>query len=182
MKLHATCRFAPCSQTDRLIVRHGLETLHKGRLYRESFAPHAFMNTSAPATFQLSHDGPTVGHIVAVTASDRWFYAGFVVDTEDAELQALARERVKRGARVSPGFRSLRRDQDDDLCLIRHGLAILEEISLVDPGAVAGYIGAVVTDVHEIQPEPATLERAEEIVHDGRPLVRRFDSAILGVR
>jgi hypothetical protein len=145
------------------------------------------MNTSTPATFQLSHDGPTVGHIVHVTASGRWFYAGFVVDTEDEELQALARERVRRGVRVSPGFRSLRRDQDDDLRHVRHELATLEEISLVDPGAVAGYIGAVVTDVHEVKAEPKAQRSAllpdEEIIHPPNSgSLRRFFKTDIVVR
>jgi hypothetical protein len=64
------------------------------------------------------------------------------------------RERVKVGARVSLGAQSLRRYEDTEPNVVRHTLVRLEEIALVDDGEIAGFIGARITDLREVKPEP----------------------------
>jgi hypothetical protein len=51
-----------------------LDTVYEGSLYRESFAPSCWIASEKPATFQLSHDGETLGEIGAVFAAGQWHY------------------------------------------------------------------------------------------------------------
>jgi hypothetical protein len=180
---YAECKFAPCSQTEDRIVWDGLETLFDGergvKLYRESFAPDAWLvrDPANPPTFQLSHDGEVVGEVATIIAHKEWFIADVRLKDEPR-----VRERVRPGAKVSLGARSIRRYENADLRLVRHELAQLEHIALVDAGSIPGYIGAVVTRVREppkFQPKPA----AEPEPVDLRPrlLVRNLGE-ILDVR
>jgi hypothetical protein len=146
-KLLVECRFAPCSQTSDRIVRDGLETIYAGQLFRESFAPDCWISGRRPATFQLSHNGDAVGEVTAVINHRVWHIASMVVDDTP-----MVRERVRRGARVSLDARSIKRDEDSDLRLVRHTLAKLNHIALVNPGQVQGHLGAVITYVREMKP------------------------------
>jgi hypothetical protein len=156
MKLHGQCRFAPCSQTEALLVRHGLDTLWRGRLYRESYAPDCWLNPSVPVPFRLTHDDDetTIGQVMAVAASGQWHHASFMIDDPTPEV----RERLKVGARVSLGAQSLRCYEDTEPNVVRHTLVRLEEIVLVEDGAIPGILGARITDLREVKadPKPAT--------------------------
>jgi hypothetical protein len=143
-------RLWPCSETERLLVRHGLETIWRGKLYRESYAPGCWLTPSEPVPFRLTHDGETIGQVKAIAASGQWHHAAFMVDDPTPEV----RERVKVGARVSLGAQSLRRYEDTEPNVVRHTLVRLEEIALVDDGEIAGFIGARITDLREVKPEP----------------------------
>jgi hypothetical protein len=94
----------------------------------------------------------------------------------------LVRERVKVGARISLGARSLTRSERHEPNIVRHLACRLKEIVLVDDGVPAGYIGAVITDLREAKPEPPKLEREGEIIHAGCGMLRRNCGTILGVR
>src|SRR5437016_3360709 len=162
MKLYGQCRFAPCSQTEALLVRHGLDSIWRGRLYRESYAPGCWLNPAVPVPFRLTHDDDetTIGQVTAVAASGHWHHASFIIDDPTPDV----RERVKVGARVSLGAQSLRRYEDTELRLVRHTLVMPEEIALVEDGAIAGHVGATVTRVWG--PPKATREsKADEIIH-----------------
>jgi hypothetical protein len=154
-RFFAECRFAPCSETDRLAVRHGLQTLHEGRLFRESFAPGCWLPRETPATVQLSHDGEVVGEIGAVIAHKDWHLATLVL-----EDRPIVRERFKPGARISVGAKSIRRDQDDDLRIVRHRICQLEHIAPLLDGQTPGHIGAKITRVWEptVKREPSTRD------------------------
>jgi hypothetical protein len=178
-------RISVCSETERLLVRHGLESIWRGRLYRESYSPSCWLDPAAPVPFRLAHDGETIGHVTALAASGQWHHALFVVDDPTPEV----RERVKVGARVSLGAQSLRRYENTDPNVVRHTLVRLEEIALVDDDAVAGFIGARIDSLHEVKPQPksavrtadAPLESGEVIIPSGGAL-RRNCGTILGIR
>jgi hypothetical protein len=170
-RFYCDCKFAPCSQTPLLAVRHGLETIWNGGLYRESFSPDCWLARATPATVQLSHDDEVVGEISAVVASGQWHHATLVLDD-----RPLVRERFRRGARISVGCRSIHREQDDDLRIVRHTLAALDHIAPVLDGQVAGHIGAVVTRVWEAPALPTRydwhgLDEADEIPEHHDPEV-----------
>lgn len=155
-------KLCPCSQTADRIVYDGLDTLWEGRLYRESYAPDAFLRRAKPARFRLRHDSGTIGIVNVLVAHREWFHGTAVV--EDGPLNKIARDRIKVGTKVSLGARSLQRYENPDLRLVRHELCELEEVALVGPDQVPGFIGAVVTHVREA-PAPATtvVTRAETI-------------------
>lgn len=155
MSLLVSCRFAAHTTRDR-VARDGLETLYEGQLVRESFGSDCWIARSAPATFELDHDGEVVGQVGAVIVQREWWIAdSYLEDTP------VVRERVRVGARVSVGARSLRRYEDADLRLVRHEIAILEHIALVGDHQVPGYVGAVITSVRELpKPKPANVEHA----------------------
>jgi hypothetical protein len=152
MSLLAQVKFAPCSQTPDRIVWDGLETLWDGRLYKESWAPNAWLKRETLPTFKLSHDGDDVGEVVIVIAHNEWHIADCIL-----EDRPIVRELVTPGARVSLEARSLKRYEDSDLRLVRHTIADLQHIALVKKGEIPGYLGAVVTSVRELktrQPSP----------------------------
>lgn len=185
MRLAVECRFAPCSATPRLAVRHAARTIEHGEGLFESFAPDAFGIYSRGAPFQLSHDGPVVGHVVNITDAGQWLVADAHVKLEDDDpVCALAREMIRPGARVSPGFTVLREDRtdmgSDSVDVVRYEQAHLDEISLVKRGDIPGYLDARITAVRELparKPSPAvTSSRAagEDLSHhaSGGVLVR----------
>lgn len=151
----ADCRFAPCSETDRLAVPHGLETLWHGELYRESFAPSCWLTGRTP-TFQLGHDGEAVGEVNAVVAHREWHHATLVL-----EDRPVIRERVRAGAPISVCFRSLKRDKWELPRVLRHRLCFLDHIALLERNDVPGHIGAQITHIWEppTATEPASAAR-----------------------
>lgn len=146
MSLLVEMRFAACSERGR-IVRNGIDTWREdGRIYRESFAPAAFVRGGRAPTFRLHHDGPDVGEVRVIVNHGRWFIADALVEDTPA-----VREAVKVGAKVSLQARSLKRHEDHDLRLSHHELARLEHIALVAPGQRAGYLdgATAITAVRE---------------------------------
>jgi hypothetical protein len=174
----AECRFAACSQTQDRIVWDGAQTLYTGergrKLYRESFAPNCWLrDPDNPPTVQLSHDGETVGQVGVVIAHNEWHIATLIL-----EDLPIVRERFKVGAKVSVGCHSLKRHEDSDLRLVRHTVARLDHIALVNPGEIQGHIGATITNVRDA-PKPTRREPADQpAIHDGELLVRDFGSII----
>lgn len=150
-------RLAPCSQTERLAVRHSAQTLFDGKhgtmLYRESYAPECWLAPAKPVPFNLGHDGDTVGHVVVIASQGAWHHGSAVI--EDGPLQPLARQLIKVGSRVSLAARSIRRDDDADLRVVRHRLCRLDEVALVREGEVAGFLEAKVTRVFEPATRPS---------------------------
>jgi hypothetical protein len=149
----ADAKIAPCSQTWRQSVRHGLRTLHEGSLYTESFAPDCWLKRSTPVPFRLGNDGETIGEISVIVPMKEWFHASVAV--YDGPLAEVAREKVRPGAKVSIGFRELVRDQDRELLILRHTLARMDELALLDERDIPGHIGATITRVYEPRTKPA---------------------------
>jgi hypothetical protein len=182
-RFYGECRFAPCSETDRLAVRHGIETRYDGRLYRESFAPDCWAAKAGPATIRLGHDGEDVGLVVVVASHGQWHHASFVI--EDGPLLALAREQIVVGAKVSLDCRTWKPDEDHDLRLVRHELAWLNHIAILQPGDVPGHAGAIVTRVWEAKPKLAldlggyVLREGDEVIDHERGILHRHESGVL---
>lgn len=189
--IHVSCRLAPYSETEALMVRHAAQTIdHDGVLIRESFGPACWVKREHPAVVNLEHDSEeTVGHVTNLVAfEDGWWYCDFVIlDERPAVL-----ERLEVGKRVSIGARSIAADRDDDLNIVRHTLAELQEVTLIEPDkqALAGYLGAVILSVRRSKPKPkrATVQppparRVEgELVETHGPIRRTGLSTILGLR
>jgi hypothetical protein len=186
MKLYGQCRLAPCSHTGRDLIRSAQQSLWNHRLYYESFAPGCWLNSNEPVPLRLVHDDDetTIGQVTAIATSGQWHVAGFVVDDPTPEV----RERVKVGVRVSLGAQSLKRFEDTEPNVVRHEVVRLEELVVLEPGALAGYPDARITSVHEAktQTKPAVriatpVEEGELIIHSGETL-RRNCGTIIGVR
>jgi hypothetical protein len=154
MSLLVEVRFAACSQTPNRIVQDGIDTWHQdGRIYRESFAPGAFIKRARRAGFRLEHDAEDVGEVTVVVAHGPWWIADCVVEDTPA-----VREAVKPGAKVSLQAQILKSREVADLRLHRVELADLEHIALVADGQRAGYLdGATkILSVRELaSPKPA---------------------------
>ena len=133
-----------------------------------------------PVPFRLSHDGETVGHVIAMTAFKEWHYADVAI--EDGPLQKLALERVKPGAHVSLGARSLSRYENKDLCIVRHTVCRLDEIALVGDGEIAGHIGAMVTRVWRPKPVASRAVATPGEIIGGEKIVRLGVGEVLAVR
>jgi hypothetical protein len=172
MKLYGQCRFAPCSHTDRDLIRSAQQTLWNHRLYYESYSPACWLNPNEPVPLRLTHDDDetTIGQVTAIATSGQWHVAGFVVDDPTPEV----RERVKVGARVSLGAQSLRRYEDTEPNVVRHELVRLEELVVVEPGALAGYVDARITSMHK--PKTQTKPQPPVRIIDAPAPVRRSRS------
>jgi hypothetical protein len=148
MSLLVEVRFAACSQTRSRIVRDGIDVWNDdGQIYRESFAPDAFVKRLKPATFQLQHDGEVVGEVGPIVSHGQWYLADCIL-----EDLPIVRERVKPGARVSLQARALEFYENPDLRLRRVERAELDHIALIAPGERAGYLdGATkVTSIRQL--------------------------------
>jgi len=79
-----SARIAPCSETPFLAVRHGLEIVDSDdcQVWRESFAPAAFLAAPTPAPVTLQHDSPTIGRVTVVTAFREWHVADMVIEAD----------------------------------------------------------------------------------------------------
>lgn len=82
---------------------------------------------------------------------------------------ALAREQIVVAAKVSPDARTWKPDEDHDLRLVRHELAWLNHVAILQTGEVPGHAGATVTKVWEPKAKP---EPAGELT-DTRSVIRR---------
>lgn len=153
MRLDISVRFAPCSESQALAVRQGLDTLDDETrlLVRESFAPDAFANGGRGAVFRLGHEDETVGHVVCIAARDGWYHADVRVNVpdDDEALCARVRREVVPGARVSPGFFSIDAYRHDGARVVRHRSALLDDISILGRNDVPGYVGATVVSVEQ---------------------------------
>jgi hypothetical protein len=183
-RFYADAKIAPCSDSDRLAVRHSCQTLYKHQLYRESFSPDCWMTAGRPVPLRIDHDGETIGEIGVIASYGAWHHAALVV-----EDMPLAREKVRPGAKLSIGFRSVRREENIDLRIVRHTLVFLDEIALIGEHDVAGHIGAVVTRVYEPKPRTAgsvvvdgvTLKPGEELIYGRKVVYRNVDGKLLHV-
>ncbi len=83
-RLLVSARIAPCSQTERLAVRHALEIVGHDdcEVWRESFALGAFLAAMRPAPVVLSHDGPTIGTVSIVGPFREWHVADMLIEAD----------------------------------------------------------------------------------------------------
>jgi hypothetical protein len=187
-------RLCPCSQTEALAVPHGLDTMFDGsrgrRLYRESYAPDCWLPFTQKVPFRLGHDTGAIGEVTVVAAHGRWHYGSALIDGHSDALNKFARERMKPGARISLGGRSVTWYEDPDLRIVRHTKVKLEEVALVRDGEIPGFIGAEITDVRELpQPKLAarvvdgiTLQPGDELLDSERRIVFRNNDGTIEQR
>jgi hypothetical protein len=149
-RLLVSCRFAPCSETDALKVRHAADVAELDGTWRESYAPDCWLAGGQNAEVQFGHDTEAIGQVVVVAARGAWHFADLVVDTDDP----AALERIKVGAPVSLGGRMINRDEDIDLRLRRVTLAQLQHIAIARPGELARLAGAKITSVTASKTKP----------------------------
>jgi hypothetical protein len=174
MRLFVEARFAPCSETEFLAVRHGVEVVEADGNWRESFAADAWLAAGQGARVQLGHDGLDVGAVVCVVQRDGWHVADFVVEAGDPDVL----RHVHVGRAVSIDARSVRRDDDDFVRIRRHRLAQLKAIAILNPGQHPGYEGAEITRIREVA--QATTVEGEVLTGDG--VLSRDCGVVLGVR
>lgn len=175
MRYFVECRFAPCSESERLAVRHGVEVVETDGIWRESFAPGCWLVGGTGARVTLGHDGRDVGYVVCVIPRDGWHYADLVLE-DDEPL------RIRNGHPVSIDARSIKRSDDEFIHLRRHTLAQLQAIALVLPGDVPCYADAKITRVREV---PAPVHHGEldgDVITTHGTIVREGSGVILGVR
>jgi hypothetical protein len=162
-----SCRLAPCSESWREAIYVGLPTVFDGRRVRESFASTAFIADGKRVPIVLGHDreDEPVGHVVSRIAHGGWHLADFVLD-DSIPLSAVAADRLRVGAGVSIGARSLRRDallEEDGI--VRHELARLEHVVICGPGEIPCYRDARITGILKsasVTRSAATQEPADE--------------------
>jgi hypothetical protein len=131
-------------------IRNGLDIVDRGELWRESFAPDAWITTADPAPVVLSHfDERVVGHVSSRVVSGGWHVAAFVLD-HSRGLAGVALDRLRVGAPVSIGFRRLRHDRSlAEQGVKRHTLARLDELSILAADEKPAFPGARITQILE---------------------------------
>jgi hypothetical protein len=82
-RLLVSARIAPHSETDALAVRHACDVADDGHVWRESYAPGAFIAAPTPAPVVLRHDGPSIGYEFSVTPHGAWFEAELAIECDD---------------------------------------------------------------------------------------------------
>jgi hypothetical protein len=175
-RLLVDARIAPCSETEALAVRHACDVAMEGAVWRESFAPGAFIVGGAGAKVTARHDGPTIGHVALVVDHGGWHVADLVLDLED-DLPDL----IQPGRPVSIDARSIRRDDDEDLHIRRHTLVQLQAVALLADGERPWYPEAKIISVRQL---PARREPTVGVECHGEPrvIVRHGIGQMLGVR
>lgn len=172
MRLY-TCRFAPCGSTPRHAIRTSQLVVQRGESVHESFDPHAFAGTrAAEVAILLDHDPrKRAGTVRAKVAHGDWHVADFVLDGPYAEQAA---EWIERSGKVSPGFDPIEHDPiaaREPAAMTWHTRARLNEISVLPPGAIGWYAGAIVTGSAELKKSPppvkVTRRRSTEILVRG---------------
>lgn len=181
------CRLAPCSETWRDAIYHGVDVIHRGKRWTESFSPDAFITTETPVPVVLSHaDEKIVGHVTSRTTHGGWHIAAFKLD-HDRNLSAVAADRLRVGVPVSIGFRTLRHDPIlAETSVLRHTVARLDELSVLAADEVPALPGARITSILErSKRSPAvSLDRlavGDTVLQPG-VLVRHGCGQVLGVR
>jgi len=124
-------------------------------IWRESFAPGAFLAASEPVPVTLQHDGPTIGHVTVVTACREWHLADMLIEAHDGRL-----DRVRVRTPVSIDARSVRRDDDDDLRIRRHTLVRLDAVAILGAGEVPWFQHAKIVGVRELPVRPTVGRRS----------------------
>lgn len=76
--------------------RHACDVADDGAVWRESYAPGAFIATPTPAPVVLRHDGPNIGYVFSVTPHGVWYEAELVIECDDAQ-----RDLIRPGRSVS---------------------------------------------------------------------------------
>lgn len=155
MRLLVSCRFAPCSETPFLAVRHATDVAEVDGIWRESYAPDCWLAGRHNPEVQFGHDSDAIGLVVVITSHEGWHHADMTIDTDDP----AALERIKVGAPVSLGARTIRRDDDVHLHIRRHTLAQLQHIAIARHGEIAKISGAKITSVRRMaDATPATSD------------------------
>jgi hypothetical protein len=176
-----TARIAPCANDWREALRDGLEVVDGG-VWRESFAPTAFLKTDKPVPVVLSHDeGRQVGHVTQRITHAGWHLAVFVID----HSRTLSSDRLKVGTPVSIGFTRLSHDQLPllrDARVMRHTTAVLNELSILKANEVPAFVGAMITQAFELPAKRTAAARDVEIPATGQPIRRYGVGQVLAVR
>jgi hypothetical protein len=155
-------RVAPASSTLRESVSNAVSVVDVDRSWSETFAEDAWIADAAPPPVMLRHDDEDtiVGHVVSrPVVSDGWHVASFQLDP-GRPLASVAFDRLRHGAPVSIGARSLRRDDNHLSGVRRHLLARFEHVAIVGPGEVPGYLGVLPTEVVNAADRWPVSERA----------------------
>ena len=183
-----SARIAPASADWREAIRNGVEVIDGGRCWRESFAHNAFIASDKPTPVVLSHfDDKVVGYVAVRIAHGGWHIADFTLD-HSRVLSSIALDRLRVGAPVSIGFRSLHHDEllaEDGIK--RHTAARLDELSILGPNEIPAFRGAKIMRIHELKPKRASRARAPEpeaeVIHvPADAILRRPSGRVLGVR
>jgi hypothetical protein len=152
-------KIAPHSATRGLAVRNGARLIdNTGESILESFSSGAFENRGKGAAFLLDHDHydeQRIGYVQSVLDNGVWHTADLIVELfhDDGAVPAIL-ERLKPGTKVSPKFLTLEEDRSDGgengVDVVRVTRARLEHVALLERGDIAGYQGAVITRVVEL--------------------------------
>lgn len=176
MKFYS-CQFAPCGANVRDVIRVAQLVHDRGVSAYEAVAPDAFHGRWTDAAILINHDPKRrAGTVTVVAAHKDWMLADFVLDGPHA---ARAAELIERSGSVSPGFTWIERDPifakpitPDHHPTHWYTAARLDEISLVEPGAIGWYSGAKVT--HAYKPTARTPTVTKEQPLAVRELGRRY--------
>jgi hypothetical protein len=152
-----SAQIAPCSADWREAIRNGIDVVDDGRRWTESIAENAFLPTTKPVPVLLSHDeSKPAGEVLVRIAHKGWFHVDFKLDASKL-LACVAADRLRVGAPVSIGFRTLKHDEQlAKSGVMRHTLARFDELSILGPGEIGAYRGAKITRIYEPKPKPAT--------------------------
>ena len=188
-----SARIAPSTPNWREALHNGAVVTDNGRLWRESFAPDAFLPSDKPIPVVLSHeDHRVVGHIGVRVAHRGWHICDFMLDHSIAR-SAIALDMLKVGTAVSIGFSPLAHDESLAGQGVKwHTRCRLDELSILRPDETPGYRGAKIVAIHELpdfpKPKPkrapvAQRHHAGQVIYgDGRVLNRPGIGQVLGVR
>ena len=167
-------RVAPASEDWREAITQGVEVLDRGHVWKESFAPDAFIKTEQPAPVLLDHeDRKVVGRVVSpLTAHGGWHYLTFELDRSQ-NLSCVALDRIEAGTPVSIGFHPISHDKllAESGITKRHTVARLDELSILAPNDHPSYPGAKVTQV--LKPSAKRAPVARRPVAAAAPVIRR---------
>ncbi len=164
-RFHVEMKLAPHSAGAHLAVRNAARLVDNGRPVLESFASKAFVDRGKGADFLLDHDADApIGRIVSTFADGVWITADAIVELHDDSDAPAILERLKPGARVSPKYVALVEDREHDETgtdLVRILEARLEHVALLERGDVAGYQGAIITRVVELDARTPAKRKAK---------------------
>jgi hypothetical protein len=113
--------------------------------------------------------------VFGVTAYRGWHVADLVIEVDDVQC-----ELIRPGRAVSIDARSIRRDDDHDLHIRRHRLAVLDAVAVLANGERPWYVGAEIVSVREAPAStpPVSLRCVEQsrcgrVADQAQPATRR---------
>ena len=157
-------QIAPCSRSWKEAIYRGVDVPDRGRVWTESFSEDAFIATGKPVPVVLSHEeDKPVGKVETHVVHNAWHVVSFTVD-HSRTLSSIALDRLRIGAPVSIGFRSLAHDELlAQEGVKRHTVARLDELSVLRADEIPGYKGAKITQIIELpSTSPAAVSTASD--------------------